>query len=150
MSTLYHALTPYGVKKVFAVFDHSSIYLLIAGTYTAFCLSALRGKLGWTLFGVIWALAFAGITCYAIFGSRMRLLSLFTYIPMGWIIIFAAKPMYYALPHTSLLFLILGGCAYTVGTIFYALKKIKWTHCIWHVFVLAGSIFHFFSVMYLV
>jgi hemolysin III len=106
--------------------------------------------LGWTLFGVIWALAFAGITFYAIFGSRMRFLSLFTYILMGWIIVFAAKPMYLVLPHISLLFLILGGLAYTIGTIFYALKKIKWTHCIWHVFVLAGSVFHFFSVMYLV
>jgi hemolysin III len=150
MSTLYHALTPSNVKKVFAVFDHSSIYLLIAGTYTAFCLSALRGTLGWTLFGVVWGIAIVGITCYAIFGSKMRFLSLFTYIPMGWIVVFAAKPIFSALPRISALFMILGGLAYTLGTIFYALKKVKWTHSIWHVFVLAGSICHFFSVMYLV
>jgi len=150
MSTLYHALTPSNVKKVFAVFDHSSIYLLIAGTYTAYCLSALRGTLGWTLFGIVWAIAIAGITCYAIFGSKMRFLSLFTYILMGWLVVFAAKPIFTALPRISALFMIFGGVAYTIGTIFYALKKIKWTHIIWHLFVLAGSIFHFFSVIYLV
>jgi hemolysin III len=150
MSTLYHALTPYSVKKIFAVFDHSSIYLLIAGTYTAICLSALRGTLGWALFGIIWALAAAGITLYAIFGSKMRMLSLFTYLPMGWLIVFAGKPAIAAVPWESMKLLLLGGAFYTVGSIFYALKKIKWTHCVWHVFVLAGSAAHFFSVMALV
>jgi hemolysin III len=146
-STLYHAFTPERVKRFFAVLDHSSIYLLIAGTYTAFCLSALRGPLGYALMAVIWALAAAGIVCYAVFRSRMRFLSLFTYLPMGWLIIFAAKPVYRALPKTSFTFLIAGGAAYTLGTVFYALKKIKWTHCVWHVFVLAGSVCHFFAVM---
>jgi hemolysin III len=122
---------------------------LIAGTYTAYCLSVLRGTLGWVLFGVIWALAVSGITLYSIFGSRMRLLSLFTYLPMGWLIIFAGKPVFQALPRISFMFLLLGGVFYTIGSIFYALKKIKWTHCIWHVFVMAGSMSHFFSVMYL-
>jgi hemolysin III len=150
MSTLYHALTPYAIKKVFAVFDHSSIYLLIAGTYTAFCLSALRGTLGWALFGIIWALAAAGITLYAIFGNKMRLLSLFTYIPMGWLIVFAGKPALSAIPWQSMKLLLAGGIFYTVGSIFYALKKIKWTHCVWHVFVFVGSAAHFFSVMALV
>jgi hemolysin III len=150
MSTLYHALTPYGVKKVFAVFDHCSIYLLIAGTYTAFCLSALRGPLGWTLFGIIWTLAAAGITLYAVFGNRMRMLSLFTYLPMGWLIVFAGKPALAAIPRESMKLLLLGGVFYTVGSIFYALKKIKWTHCVWHVFVLAGSASHFFSALKLV
>jgi hemolysin III len=149
MSTLYHALTPNRAKRLFAVFDHSAIYLLIAGTYTPFCLTTLRGALGWTLFAIIWALAIAGITLYAIFGSRMRLLSVITYLPMSWLIVFAAKPMSRNLPPASLLFLFIGGIAYTGGCIFYALKKIKWTHGIWHLFVLAGSICHFFSVFYI-
>jgi hemolysin III len=147
MSTLYHALTPYGVKKVFAVFDHSSIYLLIAGTYTPFCLSVLRGTRGWILFAIIWGLAVSGITLYSIFGSRMRLLSLFTYLPMGWLIVFAGKPALAAIPAQSMKFLLIGGIFYTAGSVFYALKKIKWTHCVWHCFVLAGTIAHFFSVM---
>ena len=122
MSTLYHALTPYGAKKVFAIFDHTSIYLLIAGTYTPFCLTTLRGPIGWVLFGIIWALAIAGMTFYAIFGSRMRVLSAITYRLMGWLVVFSFKPMAEALPKLSLILLILGGVAYTVGCIFYALK----------------------------
>lgn len=148
MSTLYHALTPYGAKKVFAIFDHCSIYILIAGTYTPFCLAFLRGALGWTIFGIIWGLAVLGIVFYAIFGSRMRVLSVITYVLMGWLIIFAFKPMKNALSQTSLAFLLSGGVAYMVGVIFYAMKKIKWTHCIWHLFVLMGTVLHFFSVMF--
>lgn len=148
MSTLYHALTPYGAKKVFAIFDHSSIYLLIAGTYTPFCLTALRGPIGWTLFGVIWGLAIAGMTFYAIFGSKMRMLSAITYILMGWLVIFAIKPMIQALNPLSLKLVVAGGVAYTLGCIFYALKKIKWMHCIWHIFVIFGSMFHFFAVYF--
>lgn len=91
--SLYHALTPYGAKKVFAIFDHSCIYLLIAGTYTPFCLTTLHGAIGWVLFGIIWGLAIAGMTFYAIFGSRMRILSAITYILMGWLVVFAFKPM---------------------------------------------------------
>lgn len=148
MSTLYHALTPYGAKKVFAIFDHSSIYLLIAGTYTPFCLTTLRGPIGWVLFGIIWGLAIAGMTFYAIFGSRMRILSAITYVLMGWLVVFAFKPMAQLLPKVSLILLILGGVAYTVGIVFYALKKIKWMHCIWHIFVIFGSVLHFFSVYF--
>ncbi len=148
MSTLYHALTPYGAKKVFAIFDHCSIYILIAGTYTPFCLAFLRGALGWTIFGVIWGLAVLGIVFYSIFGSRMRLLSVITYILMGWMIIFAFKSVKQAISPTSLAFLLSGGVAYMVGVIFYAMKKIKWTHCIWHLFVLMGTVLHFFSVMF--
>lgn len=148
MSTLYHALTPYGAKKVFAIFDHSSIYLLIAGTYTPFCLTTLRGFVGWVLFGIIWGLAVAGMTFYAIFGSRMRILSAITYVLMGWLVVFAFKPMVQNLNPLSLKLVLAGGVAYTVGCIFYALKKIKWMHCIWHIFVMFGSILHFFSVYF--
>lgn len=150
-STLYHALTNPLAKKVFGVFDHGSIYLLIAGTYTAYCLSALRGPVGWTLFGIIWALAAAGITFYSIFGSRMRRLSAITYAPMGLIIVFAGKMTKVGLHSASgndlsWYLLLAGGAFYIFGMIFYAMKKVKWTHFVWHLFVLAGSLMHFFSV----
>ncbi len=149
MSTLYHALTPYGAKKVFSIFDHSSIYILIAGTYTPYCLTALQGPVGWTLFGIIWALAVLGVVFYAVFGNKLRFLSVIMYVLMGWLIIFAIKPMKTALSKESLSFLLAGGAAYTIGVIFYALKKIKYAHCIWHLFVLAGSMLHFFSLFLL-
>ena len=150
-STLYHALTNQLAKMVFGVFDHGSIYLLIAGTYTAYCLSALSGPLGWTLFGIIWALAITGITFYSIFGSRIRRLSAMSYIPMALIIIFAAGPVKRCLyatsgSETSWRFLLAGGACYIVGTGIYAMKKIKWAHSVWHLFVIAGSILHFFSI----
>ncbi len=145
-STLYHALTNPKAKKVFSILDHSSIYLLIAGTYTAYCLTVLHGAVGWTIFGIIWGLAAAGITFYSVFGNKMRALSVVTYILMGWIIIFAAQPMKANLNNISWNLLLAGGLCYTAGTIVYALKKIKWPHAIWHLFVLAGSTLHFFSV----
>lgn len=146
-STLYHAL-PLGTKKLFGIFDHCSIYILIAGTYTAYCLTALRGAVGWLIFGIIWGLAVVGIVLYAIFGSRVRVLSVITYIPMGWLIIFATKPLKEQLPLLSFRYLVVGGLVYTVGCIFYAMKKVKWMHGIWHLFVLGGSIMHFFSIYY--
>ena len=148
MSTLYHALTPYHVKKIFGVFDHSSIYLLISGTYTPFCLGVLRQHNGWWLFGIIWGLTIIGITLYAVFGSKMRLLSAITYVIMGWLICIYWKPLTANVPPQTVHFLLAGGIVYTIGVIFYALKKIKWTHCVWHLFVLGGSILHFFSVFY--
>ncbi|UTY24749.1 PAQR family membrane homeostasis protein TrhA [Treponema denticola] len=146
-STLYHAL-PLKAKKVFGIFDHCSIYILIAGTYTAYCLSALNGAVGWTIFGIIWGMAVLGIVLYSILGSRVRVLSVITYIPMGWLIIFAARPLKEQLPLLSFKFLIVGGIIYTAGCIFYAMKKVKWAHSIWHLFVIGGSIMHFFSLYY--
>ncbi len=148
-STLYHAL-PLGAKKVFGIFDHCSIYILIAGTYTAFCLTVLNGAVGWTIFGIIWGLAVLGIVFYSIFGNRIRMLSLATYIPMGWLIVFAICPLKTALPQISFTLLIAGGVAYTLGCIFYAMKKVKWMHCIWHLFVMLGSLLHFFAVYYFI
>lgn len=150
-STLYHALSNPIAKRVFGIFDHTSIYLLIAGTYTAYCLTALHGPLGWVIFGVIWGLAIIGITFYAIFGAKMRKLSSITYIPMGLLIIFASSPMKANLlaasgSNLSWYFLLIGGAFYIIGTVFYAMKKLRWTHFIWHLFVIAGSVFHFFSV----
>ncbi len=151
VSTLYHALTAHRAKRVFGVLDHSSIYLLIAGTYTAYCLTALHGALGWSLFGVIWAIAATGIVFYAIFGSRIRRLSAITYLPMSLIIIFAGKPMKSNLralsgSDASWHLLLIGGAFYILGMVFYAMKKREWTHSVWHLFVIAGSAFHFFSV----
>ncbi|MGP1577381.1 MAG: PAQR family membrane homeostasis protein TrhA [Treponema sp.] len=146
-STLYHAL-PLGAKKVFGIFDHCSIYILISGTYTAYCLTALRGAAGWIIFGVIWGLAVLGIIFYAVFGSRIRLLSVITYIPMGWLILFAVKPLKEQLPMISFRFLVIGGVVYTAGCIFYAAKKVKWMHTIWHFFVMGGTIMHFFSLLF--
>lgn len=146
-STLYHAL-PLRTKKLFGIFDHCAIYILIAGTYTAYCLTALRGVVGWSIFGVIWGLAVTGIALYAIFGSRVRIFSVLTYIPMGWLIIFAVRPLKAQLPLLSFRFLILGGLLYTAGCIFYIMKRIKWMHGVWHLFVLAGSIMHFFSLYF--
>ncbi len=150
-STLYHALTNPTAKKVFGILDHGSIYLLIAGTYTPYCLTALHGPLGWTVLGTIWTLAAAGITFYAIFGSKMRKLSAFTYTPMALIILFAAGPLkvnLYASSGNSFswYFLLAGGACYIAGTAFYAMKKVKWMHALWHLFVIAGSALHFFSV----
>ncbi|HEY3277131.1 MAG TPA: hemolysin III family protein [Syntrophorhabdaceae bacterium] len=150
-STLYHALTNRVAKQVFGIFDHTSIYSLIAGTYTAYCLTILHGALGWTIFGLIWGLAAIGITFYAVFGSRMRKLSAISYIMMGLIIIFAypsvkTNLMTVSGSNISWYLLLIGGSFYLIGTAFYAMKKIKWTHFTWHLFVIAGSIMHFFSI----
>ena len=148
ISTLYHALAPIGAKKVFAILDHCSVYIFVAGTYTPFCLGAFNGLQGWILFGIIWGLAIIGVTLYAVYGSHMRIASSITYFFMGWMIIVLIKPVSAALPSLSLLFLILGGIVYTLGIFFYAMKSMKWFHSIWHLFVLAGSILHFFAVFF--
>lgn len=146
MSTLYHAITPEKAKKIFAIFDHSCIFLLIAGTYTPYCLSILGGKLGLAIFIAEWTLAILGISLYAVFGSKIKIASVVMYILMGWLIIVAFKPLTTKLSSLSLALLLIGGAVYTIGCVFYALKKIKWMHCVWHIFVLGGSVLHFFSV----
>lgn len=150
MSTLYHALTPYNVKNCFAIFDHASIYILIAGTYTPYCLTAMSTVTGWVMFGIVWGLCIFGVTMYSVFGNRMRLISAITYLPMGCLVFFAFGQLQNNLSPMSMLFFLIGGAFYIVGWPFYALKKIKWMHCIFHLFVLAGSIFHFFSILLMV
>jgi hemolysin III len=146
-STLYHAIQHRGAKKVFRILDHSSIFLLIAGTYTPFLLVSLRGRWGWSLFGVIWALAITGIVFKAIFIHRMKKLSVVIYILMGWLILIALKPMLANIPKAGLWWLAGGGLAYTGGVVFYAMKSVKFAHAVWHLFVLAGSICHFFAIL---
>ncbi len=148
MSTLYHSLIKTRAYTVFERLDHSAIYVLIAGTYTAYCLTALRGTVGWQIFCLIWALAAVGISLYAIFGSKLRVVSLFTYILMGWIIVFASDPLKAVISNKSWTLLMAGGIVYTAGAVVYAMKKIRWTHPIWHLFVLSGTALHFFSILY--
>lgn len=147
MSTLYHAITNEKAKKFFRIMDHNTIFFLIAGTYTPYTLVPLRGAFGWTLFGIVWGAAILGIVFNSINLEKFRKPSVVCYVLMGWVIIIAIKPMLGTLPRLSLVFLLIGGIFYTVGIIFYALKKIKWFHSVWHLFTVAGSIFHYFSVL---
>lgn len=146
ISTLYHALPVSSGKRVFARLDHSAIFLLIAGSYTAFCLGPLYGSLGWWLFGTIWGLAIIGIVAYCVYERRARVFTLALYLVMGWFIILVAKQLATIIPQISFVMLVAGGLSYTLGVAFFVMKKVKWTHAIWHLFVLGGSVLHFFSL----
>jgi hemolysin III len=146
-STLYHSLTNERAKRLFRKFDHISIFLLIAGTYTPFCLVSLQGWLGWTLFGIVWGCATIGIVFKSIHIGKLEMLSTIMYVLMGWVVVIAIKPLYGSMTQTGFAFLVLGGISYTAGTIFFIKDKIKYFHSIWHIFVLGGSILHFFAVM---
>lgn len=147
MSTLYHAITNAKAKAFFRIMDHNTIFFLIAGTYTPYTLVTLRGKTGWILFGIVWGAAIIGIILNSIDLERFKKVSLICYIMMGWVIIFAIKPLMQNLPSHSLIMLLIGGIFYTVGIVFYVIKKIKYFHSIWHLFTVAGSVFHYFSIM---
>ena len=149
-STLYHAIPAPRVKRALQVFDHASIYLLIAGTYTPFTLVTLNGTVGWVIFAISWGMALTGIILKLFFTGRYRLLSTAMYIFMGWLIIFAIKPLINNLPVDGIYWLVAGGLAYTLGAILYAIKKIKFNHAIFHVFVLLGSFCHFMAVYFYV
>lgn len=147
-STLYHSITTIRVKQLFARFDHAAIFLLIAGTYTPFVLTTIRGVLGWTLFGIVWGLAITGIIIRSIYLTRFRKLMVWFYLGMGWMFLFVVVPIINNLPGISIAFLFIGGGCYSLGVIFYAWRNLKYGHGIWHLFVLAGSITHFFSVLF--
>jgi hemolysin III len=144
-STLYHALPPGKAKQVFRILDHASIYLLIAGTYTPFTLVTLRGAWGWSLFGVVWALAVAGVVFQSLLIGRLPVLSTTVYVLMGWVVVIAFRPLLHALPWSGILWLAAGGLSYTLGVYFFASKS-KFAHMVWHLFVIAGSLCHFFAV----
>jgi len=146
MSTLYHAITNEKAKRIFRILDHDTIYLLIAGTYTPITLCILQGALGWIIFGIIWSAAIIGTVLSSVNLEKFRKISTLCYIAMGWGIIFAIKPLIANCPAISVIFLIAGGLCYSVGVFFYAKKKYKYFHSIWHLFVVAGSIFHYFSI----
>ncbi|HJW73712.1 MAG TPA: hemolysin III family protein [Geothrix sp.] len=178
MSTLYHAFRGPKVKLVFKIFDHSAIFLLIAGTYTPFCLSALRGAWGWTLFGLVWALAVLGIVfksvfytkiakqafrpppidhlqtppseadMHPLFVKRMGWISTVNYLLMGWLIVIAALPLGRALSTHGLYWLFAGGAFYSLGALVYSLEKVRFHHALWHLFVVGGSACHVFAVLF--
>lgn len=148
-STLYHGFYAGRAKQLFRIFDHSAIFLLIAGTYTPIALITLHGRLGWIVFGVVWGIAAAGIVGKAFWTNRFAVLSTVLYLSMGWIVLIVAKPLLAHLNTASLVFLGLGGLFYTLGTVFYLWHKLKFHHAIWHLFVLAGSICHFFTILFL-
>ena len=146
-STLYHSLRG-RAKAIFQVLDHQAIYLLIAGTYTPFTLLALKGPIGWWLFGAVWTLALIGILLDSIPRKGGRILSLLIYLGMGWLVLFALGPLIAALPPAGFWWLVAGGVFYTVGVIFYLLDdRYPWCHGVWHLFVLGGSISHYFVIL---
>ncbi len=149
-STLYHSAKKSELRSRLKIFDHASIYVLIAGTYTPFTLVTLNGSIGWVIFGISWGLALSGIILKLFFTGRYKLVSTLMYILMGWIIVFAIKPLIDNLPLEGLLWLIAGGISYTIGAILYSIKKIKFNHAIFHIFVLIGSYCHFMSVFFYV
>lgn len=149
-STLYHSIHMPRVRRVLNIIDHAAIYLLIAGTYTPYLLVPLRGTLGWSLFGIIWSLAALGILFQALYISRFKLLSTLSYIIMGWIVVATIVPLLRVIPWTGVLWLAIGGACYMLGIIFYLWQRLKFAHAIWHLFVLAGSMCHFFSILFYV
>lgn len=149
-STLYHALPVGTAKRVFGVFDHAAIFLLIAGTYTPYTLITLSGGLGWTMFGIVWGLALLGVVLEAVTVGRARRLQLVLYLVMGWMVVGAVRPLISELATGGLVLLIAGGVCYTLGVVFYVRHTMRWHHAIWHLFVLAGSACHVFSVMFFV
>ena len=147
-STLYHSVKYKGPKRLFRIFDHCAIYLLIAGTYTPFTLVCLKGGWGWSIFGVIWGLALAGILFKVFFIGRFAIMSGLVYLAMGWLIVIAVKPLVGSIPVWGLIWLGAGGLAYTAGILFFAFDtRVRYFHAVWHIFVLAGSIFHYFAVI---
>lgn len=147
-STLYHAFPQSKTKRVFQVFDHGAIFLLIAGTYTPFTLTVLDGNWGWTLFGIVWALAIFGVVLKSVVGAGTGKLSTALYLGMGWLAILAAQPLWNGLSGWGIFWLIAGGVMYSAGVIFFAYDhKIRYSHFIWHLFVLAGTAFHVVAIL---
>lgn len=147
-STLYHSFQQPNVKALFQRMEHMAIYLLIAGSYSPFTLINLQGLGGGWLFTTVWALALLGILGKCFFFNRFLLLSLSTYLLLGWIVLFAIKPLYHALPAHGFFWLLAGGLAYTVGALFFVWERLNFSHLFWHLFVLAGTICHFFAILF--
>jgi len=149
-STLYHAIQNPRTKRVFRVLDHTGIYLLIAGTYTPFLLVGMRGVMGWTLLTIVWAMALAGVIWKIFFLGRLEILATIFYVLMGWLAVIGIKEMLVSIPAAGLILLATGGLVYMLGIIFYAWEKLPYNHAIWHLFVLGGSLLHFFAIVTLI
>lgn len=146
-STVYHAVWAPRWKRILKIIDHSCIYLLIAGTYTPFALVALRGAWGWILFSVVWGLALGGIIFKLCFADRYPIASTIFYLLMGWSVVIALRPVIHAVPIPALMWMLAGGLAYSAGVIFFAMPRLRYSHAVWHGFVLAGSIFHYVAIL---
>ena len=146
-STLVHSFPQGKAKDVFEIMDHASIYFFIAGTYTPFLFIAVKGTLGWTLFGIVWGFAIAGTVFKAFFVKRFLYVSTLLYIFLGWMIVFAWGPLSANVTFDGMIMLVIGGVFYSIGAIFYVWRGFRFHHAIWHIFVLGGSVFHFFAVM---
>lgn len=149
-STMYHSFRAPRLKRVFKILDHTAIYLLIAGTYTPFTLVNLRGFWGWTLFGLVWGLSVFGTLWRLFHVERFEIVSILVYVAMGWLVLIAIKPVMSAVPLSGMVWLFAGGLFYTTGLLFFAWKRVPYNHAIWHVFVMAGSLCHYFAVMFYV
>ena len=146
-STLYHSAKQQELRNRLKIVDHSAIYFLIAGTYTPFTLITLNSTKGWLIFGISWGMALIGIILKLFFTGKYKSISTLLYVLMGWMIVFAIKPLMDSLPLDGLYWLLAGGVAYTIGAVLYSIKKIKFNHAIFHVLVLIGSFCHFYSVL---
>lgn len=147
-STLFHAVRQPRLKRILRLADHSAIYLLIAGTYTPFTLGVLSGALGWTIFGLVWTLATAGVVFKMVRGFGHPRLSLAIYLGMGWMMLAVAKPLWQLVPPWGVFWLVAGGLAYTAGVAFYATRRVRYGHFVWHLFVMTGTACHFIAVLY--
>ena len=148
-STLYHAIPQPRIKDILRLLDHAAIFLLIAGTYTPITLGVLHGGWGWTLFGLIWGLALAGLIFKALVGVRFPRLSTLLYVAMGWVVVIAIRPLWLHMAAGGLIWLAAGGLAYSLGVVFFVLdEKVRYSHFIWHLFVLAGTACHYFAVLF--
>ena len=147
-STLYHSFTNKKLKNIFARLDHASIFILIAGTYTPILLTTLRSPTGWVLFGIIWGVAITGVVIRSIYLHKFRKSMVALYLILGWMFVFALKSVITYLPVISLVFLLAGGLTYSLGVIFYAWRNLRFGHGIWHLFVLGGSVLHFFAILF--
>ncbi len=149
-STLYHGIPQPAAKRVLRRLDHAAIFLLIAGTYTPFTLVNLRGGWGWTLFGLVWGFALLGVVLETALKRRIKWLSLTLYLGLGWLVVIAIEPLLDAVAPGGLILLLAGGLCYSLGVIFYVWKRLAYHHAVWHLFVMAGSLLHFFSVFFYV
>lgn len=147
-STFYHASRSPKVREIWKMLDHCAIFLLIAGTYTPFLLVNLRGPTGWTLFGIIWGLALAGIILKLVFGHRYKILRVVVYLAMGWLIVFAAGELNAQVSELGVRLTVIGGVVYTLGVVFYLADRLPYNHAIWHLFVVGGSLCHFYAIYY--
>ena len=149
-STLVHSFPEGKLKDLFEIFDHAAIYLFIAGTYTPFTLIVINGALGWTLLGIVWGIAIVGIVFKSFFVKKFMYISTVLYIAMGWLIVIGWNPLVNTLPTAGITLLVVGGLLYTIGAIFYVWRGFTFHHAVWHLFVLAGSVTHFFAILFYV